>query len=100
MTTPVPSRSAAETFVIASTAAFEGPLGENPYLTIVVSLTVRLMMLPDPRSAIRGANARVIKNTPLMLVSITSRHAAGVVLPVWPRSVMNRSLTNSMPRRY
>ena len=73
----VPSRSAAETFVITSTAAFEGPLGENPFLTVVVSPTVTLMMLPGPRSTIRGANARVIKNTPLMLVSITSRHAAG-----------------------
>ncbi len=56
------------------------------------------MMLPDPRSIISGANARVIRNTPLMLVSITSRHAPGSVSQNGRGSVMNRSLTNRMPR--
>ena len=45
-----------------------------------------------------GTTARDIRNTPTMLVSMTIRHASGSASQNGAGSVMNRSLTNRIPR--
>ena len=56
------------------------------------------MMLPRPAASMCGTTARDIRNTPTVLVSITIRHASGSASQNGSGSVMNRSLTNRIPR--
>ncbi len=84
--------------VADSSAAFDGPYGENPRRRMVSRLTEMLMMRPQPTPLIAGTAARAIRNVPLTFVSTSSRHVSGEISQKRVGSVMNASFTYFMPR--
>ena len=94
---PVPSNSCAQIVLINSSAAFDGPYGENPFRFIVPRFIEIFIILPDFCFNICGMTALVIRYVPLIFVFITICQLSAFDSQKGFGSVMNNSFTNNIP---